>query len=132
MRSAVDRPRRVDSVDLLWPRHERSTADAGLPQGAAFFMFSDHAAAEASLQAAGFTDINVLEAPQFMRGQDPGELFDNIRRGSVRASATLEAQTPQAMADIRKALSDLALRFTNGNAFAVPASAVVSSGRRPR
>jgi SAM-dependent methyltransferase len=108
------------------------TADVGLPQGPAFFMFSDHAAAQASLQAAGFTDINVFEAPQFMLGQDPGELFDNIRRGSVRASATLEAQTPQALAAIRKALSDLALRFTNGNAFAVPAPAVVSSGRRPR
>ncbi len=108
------------------------TADVGLPQGPAFFLFSDHAAAAASLQAAGFTDINVFEAPQFMRGQDPGELFDNIRRGSVRASATLEAQTPQALVAIRKALSDLALRCTTGVQFEVPAPAVVSSGGRPR
>jgi hypothetical protein len=66
-----------------------------------------------------------------MRGSDPDELFDSIRRGSVRASATLNAQTPQALDQIRKALRDLAVRFIHGKRFAVPAPAVVSSGRRP-
>jgi len=106
-------------------------ADVGLPQGPAFFLFSDHVAASSSLQAAGFEDVRVFEAPQFMRGSDPDELFDNIRRGSVRASATLNAQTPQALDQIRKALRDLAVRFIDGDQFAVPAPAVVSSGRRP-
>lgn len=106
-------------------------ADVGLPQGPAFFMFSDHVAATASLQAAGFTDIHVFEAPQFMRGSHPDELFENIRQGSVRASATLAAQTPQALAAIRQTLSELAVRLTTNGEFAVPAPAVVASGRRP-
>lgn len=126
-------PQRAVAFGVLYAAiAKHGTADVGLPQGPAFFMFSDHAVAASSLQAAGFTDVAVSEAPQFMRGRNPDELFDKILQGSVRAAATLKAQTPQAIAEIRKALSELATRFTNDGEFAVPAPAVVSSGMRPR
>jgi len=126
-------PQRALAFGVLYAAIARhGTADVGLPQGPAFFLFSDHAVAASSLKAAGFTDLAVSEAPQFMRGCNPDELFDNLRQGSVRAAATLKAQTPQAIAEIRKALGELATRFTNDGEFAVPAPAVVSSGMRPR
>ena len=126
-------PQRALAFGVLYAAIARhGTADVGLPQGPAFFMFSDHAVATSSLQAAGFENVAVSEAPQFMHGRDPGELYDKILQGSVRASATLKAQTPQAIAEIRKALGELATRFTNNGEYAVPAPAVVSSGMRPR
>jgi SAM-dependent methyltransferase len=126
-------PQRALAFGVLYAAiAKHGNADVGLPPGPAFFMFSDHAVAASSLQAAGFVDVAVIEAPQFVLGRDPGDLFDNIYKGSVRAAATLKAQTPQAIAEIRKALSELAIRFTNDGEFTVPAPAVVSSGMRPR
>lgn len=126
-------PQRALAFGVLYAALAKyGNANVGLPPGPAFFMFSDHAVAASSLQAAGFVDVAVIEAPQFVLGRDPGDLFDNIYKGSVRAAATLKAQTPQAFAEIRKALSELAIRFTNDGEFAVPSPAVVSSGMRPR
>jgi hypothetical protein len=65
------------------------------------------------------------------RIESPAELLDALRRGTVRAAALLEAQTPALRAQLVEALGDHLAPYRVGDHYDVPVSFKVASGRRP-
>lgn len=107
------------------------TMDVGLPVGPNFFLFSEPAVCTQALRAAGFTGPSFREVPQGWRLSDPDELFEVIARGTVRARATLRAQTPAARSAIRHAMREVVSAYPVGDLYEVPAPAVLAAARKP-
>jgi SAM-dependent methyltransferase len=102
-----------------------------LPEGPPFFRFSDAAQTRATLEAAGFADVEVLEVPLTWRVADAGAVFEAMSRGGVRTAAVLRAQTPDALAAIRAALTHRVEAYARDGAFVLPMAAVLASCRKP-
>ena len=107
------------------------TMDVGLPVGPSFFMFSEPTECTRALRAAGFTTPSFREVPQVWRVEDPDELFEVIARGTVRARATLRAQTPAARSAIQAAMREVVSAYGVGDFYEVPAPAVLAAGLKP-
>jgi SAM-dependent methyltransferase len=101
--------------------------DVPLPPGPNFFLFGDPAQCERSLQAAGFRSVAVTKIPQVWRATTPDEPFEAVLNGTVRAAALLRAQTPDALAAIRDAVT----AYANGGAFELPMPAVMAAAEKP-
>jgi SAM-dependent methyltransferase len=100
--------------------------DVGLPAGPNFFLYSDAAECRRALTAAQFSSPAVTAVPQTWWMDAPDEAFDTILQGTVRASATLRAQTPAARDAVRDALREVITQFRAGNRYAVPMPAVLA------
>ncbi|HYS79985.1 MAG TPA: hypothetical protein VEM76_04715, partial [Anaeromyxobacteraceae bacterium] len=61
------------------------------------------------------------------RVTDPDEVFEVIARGTVRAAATLRAQSPSARQAIKQAMRDIVTGYRVGDYFEVPAPAVLAA-----
>lgn len=107
------------------------TMDVGLPVGPNFFLFSDPEQCARALSGAGFASPSCQEVPQVWRLTDPDDLFEVIARGSVRAAATLRAQSPTARRAIREAMRDVVTGYSVGDYFEVPAPAVLATAVKP-
>lgn len=105
--------------------------DVGLPAGPNFFLFSDPEQCRRVLTEAGFHSPSVIEVPQVWRVSAPEEVFDLILRGSVRAAATLRAQTPEVTAVIRSAVRDTISSYRKGPRYEVPMPAVLATAAKP-
>jgi len=105
--------------------------DIGLPQGPNFFLFSDPEQSTKALVTAGFVSPSFRQVPQVWRVSDPDEVFDVISQGSVRAGATLRAQSPSARQAIKRALRDTVAGYKRGDVFEVPAPAVLATAVKP-
>lgn len=105
--------------------------DVGLPAGPNFFLFSDPEQSTQALRHAGFVSPSCLQVPQVWRIADPDELFAVITEGTVRAAATLRAQSPQARDAIRAALRDTVTAYKRGQYFEVPMPAIVATAAKP-
>jgi SAM-dependent methyltransferase len=105
--------------------------DVGLPAGPNFFLFSDLEQSTQALRHAGFVSPSCLQVPQVWRIADPDELFAVITEGTVRAAATLRAQSPQARDAIRAALRDTVTAYKRGQYFEVPMPAIVATAAKP-
>lgn len=102
-----------------------------LPAAPSFFHFADAANSRAALEAAGFADIRVETVPQVWQLSGVDDLFEHLLNGSVRTSALLKAQTPQALAKIRAAMAAGMAPHVQGGGYALSMPSVVSSGRKP-
>src|SRR5205823_554404 len=71
--------------------------DIGLPPGPPFFQFADAAQTTATLARAGFVDVDVRTIALTWTLSSPDDVFQALMRGGVRTSATLRAQTPDAL-----------------------------------
>jgi SAM-dependent methyltransferase len=105
--------------------------DVPLPPGPNFFLFSDPAQCERSLQAAGFRSITVIKVPQVWRVSSPDEPFEALMSGSVRAAALLRAQTPEALASIREAIRSAVSAYASNGAIELTAPAIVAAAEKP-
>jgi ubiquinone/menaquinone biosynthesis C-methylase UbiE len=105
--------------------------DVGLPQGPAFFQYSDPEGAQSVLAQAGFRNPTFEFVAQTWRMREPAELFERMRRSTVRTAALLAAQTPEALADIARAVEDGARRFQQDGEVQVPADAILATGTKP-
>ena len=101
--------------------------DVGLPVGPNFFLFSDPAQSKKALQDAGFVSVSCRQVPQTWRVSDPDMVFEAITEGSVRAAATIRAQSPSAREAIKAALRDTVTAYRSGASFAVPAPAILAT-----
>jgi len=101
--------------------------DVGLPAGPNFFLFSDVAECRRALSAAQFSSPTVARVQQVWSMESADEAFDTILHGTVRASATLRAQTPEAREKIRHAMREVFAQFRPGDRYAVPMPAVLAS-----
>jgi len=107
------------------------TPNVGLPEGPAFFKFSDAAACREALAAVGFTRVDVTDLPLTWRAASPDELLHSVSEGGVRTAATLRAQTPGALEQIYGAIRRSVERYrTDAGELALPMQAVLASGVR--
>ena len=98
-----------------------------LPDGPAFFRFSDPAESTRALIDAGFTAPSVEEVRITWELPHEDALFETFLHGAVRTGALLKAQTPQAQADIRRAVRDGVVAFAEEGRICLPMAAVISS-----
>lgn len=105
--------------------------DVDLPAGPNFFLFSDPEQSTQALRHAGFVLPSCRQVPQVWRLAEPDEIFEVIMAGTVRAAATLRAQSPQARAAIRAALRDTVTAYKRGQYFEVPMPAIVATAAKP-
>jgi SAM-dependent methyltransferase len=106
------------------------TTDVGLPEGPPFFRFSDLDESRIALERAGFTNVSVRTLPLVWRLPSPDALFEAALHGGVRTSAALQAQTPQALAAIRRAVWDDLQHYADAEGIAVPMPVVLGSGSK--
>jgi SAM-dependent methyltransferase len=105
--------------------------DVGLPVGPNFFLFSDPERCKASLLRAGFVQPRVVHAAQAWRVPSPETVVETIVQATVRASATLRAQTSEARQAIIAAIKDTIEAYRRGESYEVPMPAVVAAATKP-
>jgi SAM-dependent methyltransferase len=105
--------------------------DVGLPPGPNFFLFSDPEQSKRVLAGAGFQSPSISYVPQVWRLSAPERVFDDFLKGSVRASATLRAQSPEARDAIRAAVGKTISGFRRGQEYEVPMPAVLAAAVKP-
>lgn len=125
-------PERAVAIGALYAAvRAHGRLDTGLPVGPNFFLFSDPEPCARALTSAGFASPSYREVPQFWRVTDPDDLFDVIARGTVRAAATLRAQSPEARQVIREAMREVVAGYGVGDHYEVPAPAVLATAVKP-
>jgi SAM-dependent methyltransferase len=116
---------------VLRAMETHGTLEVGLPDGPPFFRFSDADESRAVLDHAGFVKVDVRKLPLVWHLPSPEALFEAALRGGVRTSAALQAQTPAALAAIRRAVVDELQRYADGQGVAIPMPVVLASGAKP-
>ena len=105
--------------------------DIGLPVGPNFFLFSDPEQSAKALLRAGFVSPSSRQVPQVWRVSDPDRVFQTITEGSVRAAATIRAQSPVAREAIKAVLRDTVAAYRRGDSFEVPMPAALATAVKP-
>lgn len=103
------------------------TVDVGLPSGPNYFLFSDPDYSRKALLEAGFSSPTFRQVPQLWRVTDPDQVFEIIDQGSVRAAATLRAQSSSARAAIKASIRETISAYKNGDIFDIPVPAVLAT-----
>ena len=104
--------------------------DVPLPEGPPFFRFSDPAETRRTLDAAGFSNVEVQELALTWRLSSADAVFDAMSRGGVRTAAVLRAQTPAALEAIRAAVLREAGTYATGGEIRLPMPAMLASGTK--
>ena len=127
-----DAPSRALGFGVLYAAIQaHGVADVGLPPGPNFFLFSDPAQCSKALLAAGFEAPNFRQVPLVLHVTEPDRLLDMVLQGTVRAAATLRAQTPQALDAIRQAVRQSLNAFKKADGFTLPMPAVIAAATKP-
>lgn len=105
--------------------------DVGLPAGPNFFLFSDPERCRTELLSAGFVAPNVAVLSQVWRVPSSEAAVETILQATVRASATLRAQTPEARAAIFAAIKQTLEAYRREAGYEIPMPAVVAAARKP-
>jgi SAM-dependent methyltransferase len=130
--SVWDTPERVVGIGTVYAAiRVHGSMDVGLPAGPNFFLFSSAEQSINALRGAGFDSPTFRQVPQVWRISDPDELFTTLATGTVRAAATLRAQSPQARKAIREAVRQAVSAYRRGNEYEVPMPAVVAAAVKP-
>jgi ubiquinone/menaquinone biosynthesis C-methylase UbiE len=130
--SAWDMPERAVGLGAVYAAiRVHGSLDVGLPVGPNFFLFSQPEQSIQALRDAGFDSATVRVVPQVWRIADPDQLFNMVAVSTVRAAATLRAQTPAARAAIRAALRLTVSAYRRGDHFEIPMPAVLATARKP-
>lgn len=130
--TVYDKPEKAVGFGILYKAVQAfGTMDIGLPVGPNFFLFSDTDEGRRQLGLSGFKDIKISTAPQIWQLRGVEELLEAVETGSVRASATLRGQSPQAVTEIKKAIRESMEAFRVGDGYELPMPAVLYSGLKP-
>ncbi len=125
--SVWDVPERAVAFGVIYEAvSAHGSMDVGLPAGPNFFLFSDPEVSARALERAGFDSPSFRQVKQVWRVSDPDEVFNVIAEGSVRARATLRAQSPSAREAIKQAVRNTVAGYKSGDAYEVPAPAIVA------
>lgn len=127
-----DTPERAVALGAVYAAvRAHGSLDVGLPAGPNFFLFSDPEQSTKALLSAGFVLPSCRQVPQVWRVSDPDKVFEGIAEGSVRAAATLRAQSPTATEAIKTALRDTVAAYKCGDDFEVPLPAILATAVKP-
>jgi SAM-dependent methyltransferase len=126
-------PGRAVAFELMFDAvRAHGSMDVGIPAGPPFDRFSEPQACVELLRGAGFAEPRVEPCDMTWIVASGDELFDVYLNGSVRSSALLRGQTPEALREIRTAVvaSIEALGAQDGK-ISVPMPCWVASAARP-
>lgn len=130
--SVWDMPERAIGLGAVYGAlHAHGSMNVGLPAGPDFFLFSSADRSFEALCGAGFVAPTFRQVPQVLRLASPDELFAMFSAGTVRAGATLRAQTPKARDAIREAVRQAISACRKGDGYEVPMPAVVAAANKP-
>jgi SAM-dependent methyltransferase len=115
---------------VLRAMETHGTTKVGLPEGPPFFRYSEAGESRAALSRAGFTAVAVRTLPLVWQLPSADALFEAALHGGVRTSAALRAQTPEALAAIRRAVLAALQPYAAGTGVAVPMPVVLASGTK--
>jgi SAM-dependent methyltransferase len=104
--------------------------DVPLPAGPPFFRFSDAGECRRTLEAAGFSGVDVKLLPLKWRLVSAEAVLDALSRGGVRTAALLRAQSPEALGSIRAAVRRAVETYAQEVGFVVPMPAVLASATK--
>jgi ubiquinone/menaquinone biosynthesis C-methylase UbiE len=102
-----------------------------LPEGPAFFRFSDPFESARSLKEIGFEYVHTVVVPQIWRLNTGADLFHTMRRAAVRTAALLNLQSPDALVKIEKEISESAERYRTPGGIELPMPSILTSAVRP-
>lgn len=130
--SVWDVPERTIGFGALYGAiHTHGSMAVGIPAGPNFFLFSEPGHSITALLNAGFHSPTVRQIPQTWRIADPDRLFDMVTGGTVRAAATLRAQSAEAKQAIRAALAETVSKYRRGDHFELQMPAVLAAAIKP-
>lgn len=109
--------------------HGDAAAAATLPQGPAYFRFSDHDECVRTLSKVGYEQCRVVEIPQVWRLASTEQLLRALAEGTVRNRALLRAQPAGARTRIERAVREgVAPWITASGSLEIPMPAVLAVG----
>jgi len=130
--SVWDAPDRAIGFGVVYAAiRVHGSLEVGLPAGPNFFLFSDPERCKSALLGAGFVQPQVAVEPQVWRVAQAEAAVETILQATVRASATLRAQTPAANAAIVAAIKRSIEACRGADGYEVPMPAVVASAAKP-
>jgi len=105
--------------------------NVGLPAGPNFFLLSDPEQGTKALLTAGFVSPSCRQVPQVWRVSDPDEVFQSLVEGTVRAAATIRAQSPPAREAIRAVIRNAGAGYRRGDSYEAPMPATLATAVKP-
>ncbi len=102
-----------------------------MPPGPSLFDLVTAPLLEELLADAGLTDVEVQSLAVNHRLADAGEMYDQFKRGTVRAAAPLEAQDAATESLIVDALADKIEPYRVDAGYSIPAAFLLATGRKP-
>jgi SAM-dependent methyltransferase len=128
--SVWDEPDVNAALGLFGPVAEAAGLADAAPPGPDSTLYADNSRLAALLAAAGLADVRV-ERVGWTLSVEPGEWFDAVADGTPRTGAALAGARPEQRADARARYVEVATAShgTAGGRVALPAAAVVASGR---
>jgi SAM-dependent methyltransferase len=102
-----------------------------LPEGPAFFHYSDPDECKRGLIVAGFESPTVTRVSQVWRLPAGDGLFNAMKDSTVRTAGLLRAQKPTVLNKIRDAMRAEVAKYTKGDVVKLPMPALIASGIKP-
>jgi len=104
----------------------------GLPDGPPFLLFADDAEFAGLLRAAGLVDVSVRTVAATHRFAGADDLWETMRRGTVRLRPLIFEQPPDVVARIRAVFDRLVGAYAGADGgLDAPLSFKIASGRKP-
>lgn len=130
--TVYDTPQNAVGFGILYAAiQSHGSMDIGLPAGPNFFLFSDPEEGASRLASAGFECIETNIIPQTWNLLSPDHLFEAVESGSVRAAATLKAQSPEAKTEIKAAVTENISKYKKSDSYELPMPVVLYSATKP-
>jgi ubiquinone/menaquinone biosynthesis C-methylase UbiE len=130
--TVYDIPERAIGFGLVYHAvRAYGSMNIGLPQGPNFFLFSDPVESKKRLTRAGFDSVRISTQPQTWHLTSPDDAIDAVLEGSVRAAATLNGQSPEALCCIRQSISDSISIYKKEKTYDLPMPVVLACATKP-
>ncbi len=101
------------------------------PAGPTMFMLSDPWVCAALMDVAGFVDVQIEEIPCFFEPASTREIFEFMRKCTVRQAHLYSHQPPEKQREIETALTEAGANAMAAGNGRIPCPAILVSGTKP-
>lgn len=109
---------------------EHGDSTVTLPQGPAFFRFSDKYEFLNQLTDVGFKDVKFRHINMTWKLPDGEALFNAFFQGTPRTGGTLRAQSAERLAAIKKSVLETSLQFEQSGSLEIPMVSLLALGKK--